>query len=313
MNLSFSTRGWGDLSWDQMLQEAVDMRFGGVEVYNLFKFPELTDRGGPFHSHKVAATIRQLRDLKLKIPCFDTSVDLSSDPEGVRILTDMLEAASHAQVPYVVACALTENEERVGENLEALLPLAEEKGVTLLLKTSGIYADTARLRSMLESFASDWLGALWDMHHPYRDFGESADATIKNLGTYVKHVHLRDSDDEGQYQLIGEGNMPIADMIRALGSINYDGFISLEWKPEWMEDLQDREIIFPYYVNYMSRFQSTRTRMKSLYYTHDGTGQYVWKKHDLIDLTFPQVLDRMVEEFPDQYCFKYTTLDYTRT
>ena len=313
MNLSFSTRGWGDLSWDQMLQEAVDMRFGGVEVYNLFKFPELTDRGGPFHAHKVAATIRQLRDLKLKIPCFDTSVDLSSDPEGVRILTDMLEAASHAQVPYVVACALTENEEAVGEKLEQLLPMAEEKGVTLLLKTSGIYADTARLRSMLESFASDWLGALWDMHHPYRDFGESADATIKNLGTYVKHVHLRDSDDNGEYQLIGEGNMPIADMIRALGSINYDGFISLEWKPEWMEDLQDREIIFPYYVNYMSRFHSTRTRKKSLYYNHDGTGQYVWKKNDLIDLTFPQVLDRMVEEFPDQYCFKYTTLDYTRT
>ena len=33
----------------------------------------------------------------------------------------------------------------------------------------------------------------------------------------------------------------------------------------------------------------------------------------LIDLTFPQVLDRMVEEFPDQYAFRYTTLDYTRT
>ena len=313
MNLSFSTRGWGDLSWDQMLQEAVDMRFGGVEVYNLFKFPELTDRGGPFHAHKVAATIRQLRDLKLKIPCFDTSVDLSSDPEAFSTLTFMLENAANAQVPYVVACALTENEELVGENLEKLLPKAEECGVTLLLKTSGIYADTARLRSMLESFASDWLGALWDMHHPYRDFGESADTTIKNLGTYVKHVHLRDSDENGEYQLIGEGNMPIPDMIRALGSINFDGFISLEWKPEWMEDLQDREIIFPYYVNYMSRFHSTRTRKKSLYYNHDGTGQYVWKKDDLIDLTFPQVLDRMVEEFPDQYAFKYTTLDYTRT
>ena len=313
MNLSFSTRGWGDLSWDQMLQEAVDMRFGGVEVYNLFKFPEMTDRGGPFHAHKVAATIRQLRDLKLKIPCFDTSVDLSSDPKAVTILSAMLETARNAQVPYVVACALTENEEQVGDNLEKLLPKAEAAGVTLLLKTSGIYADTARLRSMLESFASDWLGALWDMHHPYRDFGESADATIKNLGTYVKHVHLRDSDDNGDYQLIGEGNMPIADMIRALGSINYDGFISLEWKPEWMEDLTDREIIFPYYVNYMSKFHSTRTRKKSLYYNHDGSGQYVWKKDDLIDLTFPQVLDRMVEEFPDQYCFKYTTLDYTRT
>ena len=313
MNLSFSTRGWGDLSWDQMLQEAIDMRFGGVEVYNLFKFPELTDRGGSFHAHKVAATVRQLRDLKLKMPCFDTSVDLSADLEAVGILTAMLEYAKQAQVPYVVACALTENEELVGENLEKLLAAAEANGVSLLLKTSGIYADTARLRSMLESFASDWLGALWDMHHPYRDFDESADATIKNLGTYVKHVHLRDSDDAGDYQLIGEGNMPIPDMIRALGSINYDGFISLEWKPEWMEDLQDREIIFPYYVNYMSRFHNTRTRKKSLYYNHDGSGQYVWKKDDLIDLTFPQVLDRMVEEFPDQYCFKYTTLDYTRT
>ena len=313
MNLSFSTRGWGNMSWEEMLQEAVDMKFGGVEVYNLFKFPEMTDRGGPFHAHKVAATIRQLRDLKLKIPCLDTSVDLSCDPNAVTILTEMLEAARNAQVPYVVACALTENEEQVGENLEALLPTAENCGVTLLLKTNGIYADTARLRSMLESFASDWLGALWDMHHPYRDFGESADATIKNLGTYVKHVHLRDSDNNGEYQLIGEGNMPIPDMMRALSSINYDGFISLEWKPEWMEDLQDPEIIFPYYVNYMSRFHSTRTRKKSLYYNHDGTGQYVWKKNDLIDLTFPQVLDRMVEEFPDQYCFKYTTLDYTRT
>ena len=313
MNLSFSTRGWGDLSWEELLQEAVDMRFGGVEVYNLFKFPEFTDRGGPFHSHKVAATVRQLRDLKLKIPCFDTSVDLSTDPEAVGILTGMLENAKNAQVPYVVACALQENEELVGENLEKLLATAESCGVTLLLKTSGIYADTARLRSMLESFASDWLGALWDMHHPYRDFGESADATIKNLGTYVKHVHLRDSDESGEYQLIGEGTTPVADMMRALSSINYDGFISLEWKPEWMEDLQEREIIFPHFVNFMNRFDNPRTRKKSLYYNHDGTGQYVWKKDDLIDLTFPQVLDRMVEEFPDQYCFKYTTLDYTRT
>ena len=33
----------------------------------------------------------------------------------------------------------------------------------------------------------------------------------------------------------------------------------------------------------------------------------------MIDKTFSQVLDDLVEEFPDQYAFKYTTLDYTRT
>ena len=313
MNLSFSTRGWSDLSWEQLVDTAVDMKFSGIEVYNLFKFPHLTERSGPFHKHKIAATVRHLRDLKLSIPCLDSSLDLSDPVTDISQVTMLLQIAHDLQVPYVVVWASAPEEEILRNNLDALLPSAEVQGVCLLMKTSGIFADTARLRTLLESYASDWLGALWDMHHPYRDFGESADATIKNLGTYVKHVHLRDSDDKDTYNLIGEGNLPVADMMRALSSINYDGFISLEWKPEWMEELQDRDIIFPHFINFMSRFNSPRTRKKSLYYNHDGSGQYVWKKDDLIDLTFPQVLDRMVEEFPNQYAFKYTTLDYTRT
>ena len=316
MKLSFSTRGWGDLSWEELLDSALDMKFTGIEIYNPYKFAAMTGRGGPFHKHKCAATIRQLRDLKLTIPCIDTSMDLSDPSMDCDMLKQMLQLAHDMKVSYAVAwasCGDEAGEQQLRSVLDALLPMAEELGVCLLIKTSGIYADTGRLRALLESYASDWLGALWDMHHPYRDFGESADATIKNLGTYVKHVHLRDSDDKDTYNLIGEGNMPVADMMRALSSINYDGFISLEWKPEWMEELQDREVIFPHFVNYMSRFNNPRTRKKSLYYNHDGSGQYVWKKDDLIDLTFPQVLDRMVEEFPDQYAFKYTTLDYTRT
>ena len=313
MKLSFSTRGWGDLCWEALVDTALDMKFSGIEVYNLQKFPHLTGRGGPFHKHTVAATVRTLRDQKLTVPCFDTSLDISESDETAQVMLEIMACARDARVPYVVCWASSENEAMIRANLDHLLPQAEALGICLLIKTSGIYADTARLRKLLESYASDYMGALWDMHHPYRDFGESADTTIKNLGTYVKHVHLRDSDDKNTYNLIGEGNMPVADMVRALSSINYDGFVSLEWKPEWMEDLQDREIIFPHFVNYMSRFGSTRTRKKSLYYNHDGTGQYVWKKDDLIDLTFPQVLDRMVEEFPDQYAFKYTTLDYTRT
>ena len=273
MNLSFSTRGWGDLSWEDLLNAAMDMKFTGIEIYNLFKFPALTDRGGPFHKHKIAATVRHLKDLKLTIPCLDTSVDLSENTANADILADLMQIAHDLQVAYVVGWASSDNEDMIRVNLDRLLPLAEELGVCLLLKTSGIYADTARLRRLLESYASDYTGALWDMHHPYRDFGESADATIKNLGTYVKHVHLRDSDDAATYNLIGEGNLPVADMMRALSSINYDGFISLEWKPEWLEDIQDMEVIFPYFVNYMSRFNNPRTRKKSLYYNHDGTGQ----------------------------------------
>ena len=313
MNLSFSTRGWPSLSWDEMIALATDMGFGGIEVYNLPKFDPMMDRSGPFHKYQAAATVRQLKEKGLTIPCFDTSCDVSSDPDCVSFLQTLLEVARNVRVPYVAAVALTDNEDKVRENLNALLADARAKDVTILIKTSGIYADTTRLRQLLDEFACDELAVLWDVHHPFRDFGEKADTTIKNLGDYVRHVHLRDSSDDGEYDLIGEGTAPIADFMLALSSVNYDGFLSLEWKPEWIEDLQDMEVIFPYFVNYMNRFDNPRGKKKVLYFNHDGTGQYVWKKDELIDLTFPQVLDRMVEEFPDQYAFKYTTLDYTRT
>ena len=313
MKLSFSTRGWPGLSWDEMLETATDMGFSGVEVYNLTNFDPLMDKGGPFHKYNTAATARKLREKHLEIPCFDTSCDITTDVSAKEKILSLIEIAHNTRVPYVVVCALNENEERAISLLEELVVAAEAKDVAILVKTSGIYSDTARLRAMLDRFASDNLAALWDVHHPYRDNAESASDTIKNLGCYVRHVHMRDSDDEGVYQLIGEGTMPIDDVMRALSSVNYDAFISLEWKPEWLEDLQDPEVIFPYFVNYMSHFRSTRDMKKSLYFNHDGTGQYVWKKDELINMTFSQVLDRVAEEFPDQYCFKYTTLDYTRT
>ena len=313
MKLSFSTRGWLDLSWTEMLDSAIDMGFHGIEVYNLHICDQLTDRSGPFHKYQVAATVRQLREKNLHIPCFDTSMDLSAPNCDLDALCSVMEVAHNSQVPYIACCALSDQEELVLQRLTALVQKAEAMGLVLLIKTSGIYADSARLRKVLDHFASDSLAALWDIHHTYRDFGESGNTTINNLGSYVCHVHLRDSDDSGTYQLIGEGTLPVDDMVRALASVNYDGFVSLEWKPQWMEDLQERDVIFPYFVNFMSRFGSTRGMKKSLYFNHDGTGQYIWKRDELIDLTFPQVLARVVEEFPDQYAFKYTTLNYTRT
>lgn len=314
MKLSFSTRGWAHLNWEEWLNAGENMHFEGIEIYNLLKFPQLTERSGPFHKYNIAATTRRLREKQLSIPCFDTSYDLSSDEENTgSYLKELIQIAKQVQVPYVSVAALNDNEELVRTRLEVLIKEAQTAGITILIKTSGIFADTARLRALMDDFACDQLAALWDMHHPFRDHGESADTTIKNLGAYVKHVHLRDSNDNGSYELIGEGTLPVADMMRALSSIDYDGFISIEWKTEWMEDLPDYEVIFPYFVNYMSRFEKTRGLKKALYPNHNGTGQYVWKKDELINLTFSQVLDRMVEEFPDQYAFKYTTLDYVRT
>ena len=312
MNLSFSTRGWNSLAWEEQIRDAEEMGFQGIEPYNIQEFPSLSGRGGAFHAYMLNETIRDLKKNKLTLPCFDTSIDLSLPLESTEKVEYLISTAITMKIPYIAFCALHEDENTVNSNIRTILGLAEEN-VCILIKTVGIYADTERLRHLMDSYACDGLAALWDMHHPYRDFGEIPDKTIRNLGGYVKHVHLRDSDDDLSYNLIGEGTLPIRDMMNALSSIDYNGFISLEWKTDWIRDIPDREIIFPHFLNYMNRFDNPRGKKKSLYYNEDGTGKYIWKKDELIDYTFGGVLDRLVEEFPDQYAFKYTTLDYTRT
>ena len=171
MKLSFSTRGWPELTFDEMLDVATNMGFSGVEVYNLNKSDPLMGKGGPFHKYNTAATVRKLRERGISIPCFDTSIDVSFDTGATSKVIEIIETAHDARVSYVVVCALKENESAVYSALEKILPVAEERGVCVLIKTSGIYSDTARLRAMLDSFASDNLAALWDIHHPYRDKG----------------------------------------------------------------------------------------------------------------------------------------------
>ena len=313
MKLSFSTRGWQNLVWDEIVEAAIESEFNGIELYDVQKVPALLEKTGPLHKYNATATYRFLKEKGIEIPCIDSSCDLANEQEDcVETISALTDIAKSVHAHYVGVVVLSENDSVVRERLDKLVAIAEEKNITVLIKTSGIYADTSRLRDLLESYACDQLGALWDVHHPYRDFGESADTTIKNLGAYVKHVHLRDSDDKETYNLIGEGNLPVDEFMRALTSINYNGMISLEWKTEWLEDLSDKSIIFPHFVNYMHRYETTNNK-KRLYPNHDGTGQYIWKKEELIDMTFSQVLDKVAEEFPDQYAFKYTTLDYIRT
>ena len=66
--------------------------------------------------------------------------------------------------------------ERTAAVLSRVLPAAEEMGVTLLVETTGLFCRTADLRTLLERFACDNLGALWQMSAAYFGAGESAEA-----------------------------------------------------------------------------------------------------------------------------------------
>ena len=319
MKLSFSTKGWHNSTFDEFCEIAKDLKFSGIELHNIHN-RLFTDRDGAFHDYAAAKTVRKLYEMKLSIPCIDTICNLADEntkSESINEINACIAIANDLHIPYVRVKAYgEENYDLVSSIISEVLPACEQKGIVVLIETSGIFCDTAKLRDMLDSFACDNLAALWDMHSPYFEKNEDPEITIKNLGAYIKHVHIKDAvktENGIEYCIIGEGKMPISEMMLGLRSVNFDGFISLEWVPEWCEELDDMEIIFSQFVNYMKQFADTSKSDNSLYYNRAHTGRYVWEKDRLIDATFSDVLDRMVEEFPDQYAFKYTTLDYTRT
>ncbi len=308
MKLSYSIRHWSNMDWGQLCTAAVDAKLGGLEIDSV-RNPLLTAKNSPTNPELAVAARRQLLGQGLAIPCVGVEADLM-DQEGEAEAA--VETARNLLSPYVVLHTVCPDGQAVISRLAPLVALAERAGVVLLLESVGAMADTKKLVEVLDHFACDHLAACWNTHSTCLMQQEAPEQTITNLGAYVRHVRITDGAATGAPELVGEGAMPMQELMNALRSVNYDGFISLVWDPAWVAGLDDAEMILTHYAVYMARFERD-VRKKNLYYNTAGTGQYVWKKDTVIDYTFPQVLDKMVEEFPDQYAFKYTTLDYTRT
>ncbi len=325
MKIAFSTLGCPDFSWPDIYSMAKDLGFDGIEVRGLGN-EIYAVKAQPFTESQLPQTIKKLAELRLQIPCLSSGCCLKFADQADANYAEIVEYITLAEkLGTAYIRILGDQDPQPGGDvddavvlsaLQRLAPVAEAHGVTLLVETNGVYADTDRLRKLLDHVASDAVAALWDSHHPYRYGGEKPGKTVQNLGAYIKYVHVKDSvvaDEAIHYRMIGEGDLPIDEIMRALRSINYDGFVTLEWVKRWAADLSDAGIVFPHYANYMSRYTEKNAVKSHLFDNAAKTGKYVWEKYSLIDLTFPQVLDRMVDEFPDQYAFRYTTMDYTRT
>ena len=323
MKISFSTLACPDYSWVDIYSMAKDLGFDGIEIRGMGD-DFAAYKAMPFTEANRPKTMAKLKALNIEIPCLSSGCCLKNrerEAETIEELTEYCKLAQQINAPYIRVLADLEaapngevDDAYVAQQLRKLAPIAEEYDVTLLVETNGVYSDTRRLRALLDNVGSHKIAALWDMHHPYRFAGESPEQTVANLGERIKYVHTKDSvmeDGKVVYKMMGEGDLPIQEMIEALKSIQYTGYISLEWVKLWMPNLLDAGVVFPQYAEFMKPFR--RKHKHPLQDNNRKTGKYIWPKERLIDYTFPDVLDRVCEEFPTQYAFRYTELDYTRT
>ena len=325
MKLSFSTKGWHGFSWEDFCNVAYEQGFSGIEIHNI-ENPVFIDKQGPLSPAVAQATVRGMYEKNLRISCIDTLNDPISDSSKEAFKSEIekcMNIAKNLHIPYIRIKTKENSENKDAKKtalvnvLKDIIPNAEDSGVTILIESSGIFSNSSDLLDVLDSFSCDSLAALWDVYSTYFVGNETPELTIKNLGAYVKHVHIKDAvkdnNAEHKFCLIGEGEIPIDSIVLALNSINFNGHSSIEWDPKWMPELDEMDIIFSHFISFMEQFGDTSKAKKNYYWNASHTGNYIWKKNELIDATFSDVLDKMVEEFPDQYAFKYTTLDYTRT
>ena len=326
MKISFSTLACPDFSWADIYSMAKDLGFHGIEVRGLGD-DIFAVNARPFTDAQLPKTVEKLNSLGLEIPCLASGCGLKFKEDydrNISEITQYIVLAKKLGTPYIRVLGDLHpqpegevDDEFVVSTLKLLGTIAQGFGVCLLVETNGVYADTKRLRALLDKVGMPSVAALWDMHHPCRYAGESARQTVENLGSYIKYVHVKDSivkDGKCEYRMMGEGDLPILEMLDALVGIGYDGYISLEWVKRWANELSDAGIVFPQFSHYMQNYMESLSRHEGeLQDNNAHTGKYVWPKETLINETFPDVLDRMVKEFPDQYCFRYTELDYTRT
>jgi len=262
MKLSFSTLGCPGWGWNDIYTTAKDIGMDGIEVRGLGN-EMYAPACKPFTDEKIESTKKKLADSDMEIPIFTSGavIGVAEKSElAKKEAKGYIDLASKMGTKYVRLMP-TPNAHPEDTDLELckklygeLCDYAADKNVTPLLETNGVLADSKVMAQLIKDVNRPNSGVLWDVHHPYRYFGESARTTAENLDGMIKHVHVKDSvleDGKVVYRMMGYGDVPVFDAVKELNSRGYDGFISLEWVKRWNPDLQEPGIVFAHFANYM--------------------------------------------------------------
>jgi sugar phosphate isomerase/epimerase len=213
---------------------------------------------------------RTLTASGLPVVAVDSSIRLTDDDPGPE-LARFLELASDWEAPLVrvfggaLAAGQTERQKQLGAAarvLESSVPLAERLGVAVGVETHDAFSASsvvAELLALVDPAAVDSgaVGAVWDSHHPHR-MGERPDQVYANLGSRILLAQVKDArrkaDGDWQLVLLGEGEVPVRDMLGLLAAGGYPHWISVEWEKRWHPEIEEPEVALPQHLDLLTKW-----------------------------------------------------------
>ena len=268
IKLAFSTLGCPSWPLGRILDRASRLGYDGVELRfvegddALWARPELTGSG-------LRETLARLADAGLAVPCVDTrSFFHSPDPAARRLAVEEAERTA-GLAARLGARGIRVFGDRVqpgadlastrGWIVEALADLRDRlrgTGVEVWLETHGDFAAAAATRSLLEEAGSEGLGAVWDPANAFSEFGEEPAAGAAALGSFLRHVHLKDvrRPPDGKIPwppaLPGRGDFPAARVLDWLTGTGASHWVSFEWEKRWHPEIEDPEVALPHFLRW---------------------------------------------------------------
>ena len=307
MKLAFSTENIKRSSFLDVCKAAFDYGYSGFEIFDAYS-ERRHHSDSIFRSGKGSDAKRKLNNRNLTVCAITYPEPVDGGTVRPEELKRYVELAQNAGIETVIFRAQSADNAVLYELLLPAVKKAEQGDTEILIETVGEFSNTEKITDTINYFASAALGAAWNIRETYFTAGESAEKTIKQLGAYIRFVRLGDRKDNVNV-LIGEGDLPLESFMRAIDSLNYDGFVAVDRNDE----IDDADIVLTHFAAYISNLFKTEKEGSPLYFNRAHTGTFPWKKFDVLDKTFSQVLDEVADRYPDQYAFRYTTLDYTRT
>jgi len=269
MKLAFSTLGCPDWDLEEILRRAVEYGYRGVELRGYLDALYLPE-AEPFREGSLRRTKEMFARSGVEVACVSSSAKLAVEEErkeALREVRDYIRLAKELGSPLVRVFGgrLEEEGRRVGsaealvENLRDAGREAEGSGIILVLETHDDFVESRKVAEVLSKVDHPNVGVLWDLHHPYRFLGEPPEVTLGNLGPFLRHVHVKDSEAEDggwRYTLLGEGDVPVLEMLRLLRRAGYEGYLSLEWEKRWHPELVGPEVALPQYASKLREYLS---------------------------------------------------------
>jgi sugar phosphate isomerase/epimerase len=209
-----------------------------------------------------AAVKRTTAAAGLPVAAVDSSVRLTDDDPGPE-LAKFLELASDWESPVVrvFGGALPDRDpDRKGalaaaaRVLEASIPLAERLGVAIGVETHDSFSASSVVAELLAMVPSGAVGAVWDSHHPYR-MGQRPEEVWSDLGRRTVLAQVKDARrdaaraDGWQLVLLGDGEVPVREMLELLAAGGYPGWISVEWEKRWHPEIEEPEVALPQHLS----------------------------------------------------------------